>query len=474
MKPSTIAVPIPTASASEEKLVRKGEPKRVLILGAGIAGLSAAYELTRAGHDVTVLEARLRPGGRILTLRTPFADGLYAEAGAARIPDHHHWTLKYIKHFGLQVAPFYPKELDFIYYLKGKQIKVKADTEVDIYQYPFEFTTEERAMGLKGIVRKAFALLFKELGDPTLLDWPPQALRKYDQLTVKEYMVSQGLSANAAKMIGLGYIDLEKDKISILEVLRLMAFERAEKQKLKIVGGADQLPKAFAAALKDKIRYGTQVVRIEHNPVNVCVFYLQGGSPQKIAAEYLICTIPFTVLRHIEIAPSFSPEKNRAIQEMSYISLSRISLQVRKRYWLDQGLNGFGLADYPTELWHSTFDLPEPRGILESYMKGQLSQRVTAMSEPERIKYTIGQLEPMLPGLQEYIEGGLSICWDEDHWAKGGHALLSPGQVTDLLPQAACPEGRVHFAGEHTSPWHGWVQGALESGNRAASEINNA
>ncbi|NET58042.1 MAG: FAD-dependent oxidoreductase [Symploca sp. SIO2E6] len=465
-------------SPNLEKLTRKGEAKQVLILGAGIAGLVAAYELTKAGHNVTVLEARMRAGGRICTMREPFADGLYAEAGAARIPDNHHWTLKYINHFGLQVAPFYPDQLDFVHYVRGKRIKVKPGIAPKLGEYPLEFLPEERQQDLKEIVKQVFRPLFAEIGDPTSLDWsPPEALRKYDQLTSTEFLVSQGISVNAAEMFKLGMFDIEKDRISGLEWLRFMALGYSETPKLKIIGGADQLPNAFAAELKDKIRYGAEVIRIEQhieqNTQQVGVVYLQGGLTQKITAEYLICTIPFSVLRNLEISPPFALEKNRVIQEMSYLSLSRVLLQVRKSYWQEEGLNGFGWADYPTELWHCTFEQPEKRGILASYMKGHLSKKLRTMNESERIEHCIKQLDPMLPGLRQYVEGGLSVCWDEDPWAKGGHTMLSPGQVTGFIKQAASPEGNIHFAGEHTSSWHGWIQGALESGYRAASEIND-
>src|SRR5262249_32971559 len=95
-----------------QALSHAASPKKVLVVGAGLAGLVAGYELTQTGHDVTILEAQLRPGGRVQTLREPFSDGLYAEAGAARIPDNHDLTLHYAKHFGLTLVPFFPSKLD--------------------------------------------------------------------------------------------------------------------------------------------------------------------------------------------------------------------------------------------------------------------------------------------------------------------------------------------------------------------------
>jgi monoamine oxidase len=109
----------------------KGPAKKVLVLGAGMAGLVAAYELTQLGHEVTVLEARTRPGGRVHTLREPFSDGLYAEEGAARIPDEHDLTLKYVKTFELPLEPFYPSRLNAIRFDRGSRQEVPIDGFTD-------------------------------------------------------------------------------------------------------------------------------------------------------------------------------------------------------------------------------------------------------------------------------------------------------------------------------------------------------
>lgn len=121
-----------TFAVTQERLERRGTPKRVLIVGAGLAGLSAAYELNQAGHDVTVLEARTRPGGRVHTLRDPFPDGLYAEAGATRIPNHHHFTLKYAELFGLTLDPFQPPSVPSVYYVRGQRIRVTPGQKVEL------------------------------------------------------------------------------------------------------------------------------------------------------------------------------------------------------------------------------------------------------------------------------------------------------------------------------------------------------
>ncbi len=141
-------------------------------MGAGLAGLSAAYELTQAGHDVAILEAQTRPGGRVQTIREPFSDGLYAEAGAGRIPDTHDWTLKYVKHFALTLDPFYPSDGFSINYIRGQRYKVRPGENMDISQLPLDLTPEERKLGLTGLDEKYVAPALRKLGHFEASDWP--------------------------------------------------------------------------------------------------------------------------------------------------------------------------------------------------------------------------------------------------------------------------------------------------------------
>src|SRR5215472_13026763 len=156
--------------------------KKILVIGAGLSGLVAAYELTQAGHDVTILEAQMRPGGRALTIREPFSDGLYAEAGPARIPDNHDVTLHYVKHFGSTLVPFYPSKLARVWVLGGKRIRVQEGTELDLSQVPFDLTAEERRLGLSGLFQKYIGGPLRAIGDPTVPDWPTGAVKAYDSV----------------------------------------------------------------------------------------------------------------------------------------------------------------------------------------------------------------------------------------------------------------------------------------------------
>jgi monoamine oxidase len=448
--------------------------KKILILGAVLAGLATGYELAQAGHDITILEAQMRPGGRVLTVREPFSDGLYAEAGAGRIPDSHELTLHYVRHFGLTLVPFYPDKLSRVFFLRGKRVRVQPRSDVDLSQLPFEFTPEERRVGMSGLVQKYLGPALRNVGDPSAPDWPVGAAKAYDAITMTEFLREQGASPGAIELLDLPFATAADDRISFLFNLREDWYASQETTRYKIKGGNDLLPKAFAATLKENIRYGSPVVRIEQDSDKVRAIALQSATHQTFEADRLICTIPFPALRSVEIHPPFSESKRKAITQLSYDTITRVILQCRSRYWEQDSCNGFGISDFEQEIWHPTFDQPGPRGLLVSYMCLSAGQRAGAMDDDKRLEFVSGDMEKVHPGLRENLEGAVSKVWHTDPWAGGATALPSPGQLTSICVGIERPEGRVHFAGEHTSRFQGWMQGALQSAIRVAKEVNDA
>jgi monoamine oxidase len=282
-------------------LQRRGKSQRVIILGAGLSGLVAGYELVSGGYDVTILEGNTRPGGRVFTLRDPLSDGHYAEAGAARIPVNHLWTLQYAKQFGLELEPFGPSEGASSYYLGGKVVRVTPQT--DLRQY-FNFSPAERQLGISGMVDKYIGEALREVatsGDPSVPDWPPAALLKYDQYNFADFLRSRGASPGFVRFVMMGAIPAE---VSALVILRVLSTTDRD-HLLRIVGGTDRLPKAFAAKLTRQIRYGARVVRIEQNATSVSAVVKEHGNLHTLHADRMICTLPFSVLRDIDVAPGF-------------------------------------------------------------------------------------------------------------------------------------------------------------------------
>jgi monoamine oxidase len=377
----------PGLVSSAASIVR-GPSKKIAILGAGMAGLVAAYELTQLGHDVTILEARMRPGGRVFTIREPFSDGLYAEAGAARIPDEHDLTLKYVKLFNLPLEPMYPTRLSSLTF----------DRNGTRHEGSMESFTE--ALG--------------------------------------------------------GYYGGD------------LGGSPSRWQKMK--GGNDLLPKAFAQRLAGRIYYGSPVVRIETDAKMARVVFLHAGSPQTISADRVLCTIPFSVLRNVEL-PGLSEQKLEVIKRAQYAAVSRVYLQARNRIWEEKGLSGFAFTQSAVEIWHPTWSQAGPRGILMTYARPGEAERITNLKDAERISSTLKELDGYFPGLQTNFEGAATKCWLEDEWARGAWCFVG---FRDFVRSTEVDSGRIHFAGEHLSAWPSWIQGALSSGLRAVKEIDAA
>lgn len=171
---------------------RRGPAKKIIVVGAGLAGLCAAYELTQAGHDVTVIEAQLRPGGRVCTFRSPFSDGMYAEVGAMHIPDTHELTLHYAQLFNLSldlVEP--PSNMASLRYVRGKRIVLRRGEKVE---WPFSLTEEDKKLDMEGTLIDKYetAEAYREIGDPAAGGWSAATLKKYDDVSYLNFLKQNG------------------------------------------------------------------------------------------------------------------------------------------------------------------------------------------------------------------------------------------------------------------------------------------
>jgi monoamine oxidase len=443
---------------------RRGNAQRVTILGAGLAGLAAGWELKSAGHDVTVLEAQLHPGGRVHTIREGLSDDLYAEAGAGRIPTTHTITREWVKHFGLELEPFWPTELSEVALLKGKRVKMPVGKPVDMSQVPLDLTPEERRIGLANLDEHYYGELMRRIGDPIREDWPPEIMRLAD-ISMQEFLRQRGASADAIHYMLLGF-----EEAAALDSIR-DANSLHSPSKSKIKGGNDQLPRAFAAKLSDEIRYGCAVEHIERGEGRVRIAYRRAGMLDQVEAEAVICTIPYAVLRHIAVTPEWTPEKRKVIDGLYYGPCVRTTYQVSRRYWEDEGLNGFGTSDKNFEVWHPTYGKPGHRGLLQAYFFEDYARQLDQLSDGDRVERMIGDMDEVHPGLRRYLETVVTKSWAGDPWQKGAYTVYYPGQQ-EWYREICRREGRVWFAGEHASPWPGWMQGAITSGIKAAQEVN--
>jgi monoamine oxidase len=443
---------------------RASSGKRVVILGAGLAGLAAGWELRDAGHDVTILEAQLHPGGRVHTIREGLSDDLYSEAGAGRIPNTHKITLEWVNRFGFELEPFFPKDLSEIVLLKGKRVKVPVGKPVDISQVPLDLTQEERKIGLAGLDEHYYGETMRKIGDAVREAWPAEIAPLAD-ISMSEFLRGRRASSDAIHYLLFGFED-----DAALDFMR-DAYSHHTESLSKIKGGNDQLPRAFATKLSDMIRYGCVVEHIERRETRVSVAYRRAGMLDHIEADAVICTIPFGVLRQIAVTPEWSPEKRKVIDHLVYGAVVRTTFQVSRRYWEDEGLNGFGSSDKNFEVWHPTHGKPGKRGLLQSYCYEDYAHWLDQLDDAKRTEQLIADMNEVHPGLREHLETVVTKSWTNDPCERGAYVVYHPHQQ-QWFPEICRREGRVWFAGEHASPWPGWMQGAIASGMKAAREVS--
>jgi monoamine oxidase len=460
-------------------IVRDGLPRvsgprrKVVIVGAGIAGLVAAHELARAGHEPLILEAQQRVGGRILTLRDCFTPGLYSEAGAMRIPRTHALTLAYAERAGLKLNPFTLQNPEAYCHLFGRKHRWR-EIDADPALLAGETADEERGITCNKRWEAAirpFAEIVERDGDA---GWA-SIVKRYDGYSTREFLEAEHWSESVIELFGLLQNQEALMNSCFLELLR-EEIGRFYVDLVQIDGGMDLLPRSFLPALAQRIRFGARMFAIEQSDSGVTIHYQTVGGRERAVGDYAIVTVPFPVLRHVEVTTPFSAPKRRAIRQLRYDASAKIFLQFRRRFWEeDEGIYGGGtVTDLPIRnVFYPEHGRETGRGVvLASYTWAEDAQRWGSLPLEERVEQALEDLAAIHPQAPYEYEVGASKMWHDDPHAGGAFALFEPGQQTLLHDHIVSPEGRVHFAGEHASLAHAWIQGAIESGLRAARDVN--
>ena len=458
------------AQTQAEATVAPASSRQVLVLGAGLAGLAAAYELKKAGYAVTVIEARTRPGGRVLTYRDPFADGLYAEMGAEYVDATDEYDHRFCKELGLKVMT--AKLYDAIF-VRGQRFRMAAFKQ-NKERLPYAGTEGGRLFGQEAAYLKRLLAL---MADPDTL--PPEVL-KLDNLSVVDLLLQEGAPED---IVALYTYTQATESTARPHEMSALAMVRSHRRSFnentdegRILGGNDQLPKSLARSLSGQILYNRPVRKIAHDRSGAEVSFEEGGALRSLRAPRLVVAIPFKVLRDIEVTPSFSPAKTKCIATLAYGHVMKIAMQYQRRFWDDpESLGQRVFTDTMLRrLYHFSIDQPGPRGILMSFTSGADAEALGRLSEPERLRLALQEAARVWPQAPRHFEGGAVKYWNEDPWIRGSYSFEGVGQARDYLQIARAPEGRVHFAGEHTSIHRASMNGALESGVRVAAEVQKA
>jgi monoamine oxidase len=446
--------------------IRPAEAKRkVVIVGGGLAGLSCAYELRKLGFEVVVLEGQGRAGGRVQTLRDGLDSELSAEAGATRIPDTHWMTFAYVREFGLTLEPFKAGDLADVVHLRGQNYVAGHGPEPE---WPLQLSPEERRLGRRGIAERYLTgPLELAKGSEKSLNVPDSILEQ-DHYTLREYMEKQGLSQDAIELMTVG----GDTSLSAALLLLVQFNEQVTREYFHIRGGNELLPGALAKRLDQVIRYGRRVTNVGQDDSGAWAVMEHAEGHETVRGDYVVSALPFSVARNLFVDANLSAEKQRVIRELKYFPVDKVFLQMQRQFWKAKGQSGFANTDLVSErFWALGPESPEERGLLLSYVIGERAAKLDGMDVQSRMQRTLADAESVFPGAREQFEAVRAKSWSEDPWQRGGLTSFGPGELS-WIPINARREGRIFFAGEHTSRWNGWMQGAIESAHRVVREIS--
>jgi monoamine oxidase len=459
--------------------VRAANAPRVVIVGAGIAGLMAAYDLRRAGIVADVFEATPRVGGRCWSERRAFADGQIAERGGELIDTEHEQLRALCAAFGLELDDLTAAELP-----GSESIVTLADGPYRIADIDADF-----ARLLPALERDARAL-GEDL--PTWRKSTP-AQRALDRMSASAWIESRvpgGLASRLGRLTANAYIEelggdlYEISAVSVVDLLRGSPRDRfspyqESDQRYHVRGGNDQVPRLLAASLDDRIKTSHRLVALaRRSDGRYRITFARDQALHDEVADRVIVAIPFTTLRQVDLdAAGFRPRKLRAIRELGMGRNAKLQLQFNGRLSQQQDANGETRVEGSFQTsWEVTRAQPGTAGILNFYSGGSTATHAGEGEAEERAREALADLERALPGVTASWNGrAIRNAWERNPWSLGSYALFKPGQYTAFNGILHEPEGHVHFAGEQTSEeWQGYLNGAVESGQRAAREVAKA
>jgi monoamine oxidase len=474
--------PLHTLRLIEQGLPRAQYPRRIIIVGAGMSGLVAASLLKGAGHQVTVIEASARVGGRVLTIRSPFSSGQYIEVGPMRIPHDHYLTLAYIRKFNLKVNAFVNSSPQDLIYVKNTRIRMyEYAQQPDRLKFPLH--PHESNQTFDALLRQSIQPLLDFVQRDPIRNWPV-LIQQMDRYSFDSYLrlnpFGVKLSLGAIEKIKLFSALEGLSEMSLVDIIRTFSvFLNPNTTYYEITGGFDLLPQAFLPQLRANILFEHQVIKIKQNPANVTIeaLHIPTARLSQFTADYMILTVPFPILRFIKVEPhdTFHHQKWKIIRQLRNMPAIKMGIEFNRRFWEEQGLyGGRTITDLPLRTIHyPSHGFDDRSGVLlASYTMGYDTWIWERMTDEEKIMVALDQLAEIHgQEIKKYYVTGYVQSWAQQPFSAGAFTKLKPYQESELYRWMIAPEGRIHFAGEHTAHDRAWIQGAISSGIRAADEV---
>ena len=463
----------------------RADGRRVIVLGAGLAGMTAAFELSKLGYETPILEARDFAGGRAqtarrgfsltevtgVTQRALFAEGQYINHGPWRIPYHHRSTLHYTKRFGVS-------------------LRIMVNDNDNAWDYREEDGNpwsgeRRRRREFKADVGGYTSELLAKAVDRGALD---EELTADDRERLVDYLVGYGgLDRDELEYRGTGGRGFDEDpgagmnpgvpsdphdlgdllRNGVINGFRAVHDHTQKSTMFEPAGGMDAIAKGFERQVGHMIHYGHEVKEIQTNDdgVVISVEDRRTGESREVEGDYCICTIPLSVLN--QIPANFSGDFAAAIRAPAYVSTGKMGLQFGRRFWEedDHIYGGHTTTNLGSDITYPSYDWQGQKGTLLGYYNFDSNAiEVSAMSPEERIRYALALGKKVHGDVYERaFEAGFSVAWHLVPYSLGGWASWSDDARRDHYPRLNEPDGRLFLAGEHLSYMTGWMSGAIES-----------
>lgn len=482
----------------------KGPPKldgdnkgaSVLILGAGVAGMTAALELSRAGYKVQVLEYNDRVGGRSWTLQggdtytelggatqtCQFAPGNYINPGPWRIPWHHHGLIHYCHELGVALEPFMQVNYNaYVHNTKafGGKPQRYRHIQADFYGHVGELLA-------KSVNAGALAQsVSKEDGEILL-----EALRSWGALDRNMRYVKGAASSGRRGYDkepggGLSAVPEPSDPIDVQTLLRSGLWRSIGGNLqwdhlstiFQPVGGMGQVAKGFERAVGHMVRKNSKVTAIHQDEKGVIVSYkdTKTGAAMKASADYCLCTIPLPVLAQIEM--NVSPELDAAIRAVPYSTSVKVGLEFKRRFW-EQDDQIYGGITY-TDLPNSQISYPStrygdkgPGVLLGCYVGGATGYELTASTPQQRVEKVLEWGSQIHPQYRAEFMNGVSVAWHRVPFTLGCFGSWTEATRAEHYTNLCKFDGRILLAGEHASYYGGWQEGGITSAIDAITRLH--
>jgi len=442
----------------------------VVIVGAGIAGLTAAWRLRQAGVRVRLFEAQGRVGGRMLSLRNHFPDGQVVELGGELIDSGHTRIRTLASELGLVLDDLLADHTGAdTWYFDGRAI---GEREIVVAFVP---------------VAQAIARDVATLGDGALdyRDDNP-AFRALDALSVAQWLDRNGVSGWLRKLIAVAYtteMGLEIDQQSALNLLTFIGTEDVDAfqvfgesdERFHVRGGNDLIVQRLGERLQDAIESGHVLEAVSARGDGYALSFRNGAASREVIATQVILALPFTLLRKVRIDVALPAHKRRAIDTLAYGTNAKLMIGFDRRVWRQRNGNGASMSDLPYQTtWETSRRQPGESGVLTNFTGGHHGLALGDGSAKQQADVAIAALERVFPGAALARQGAREarMHWPSQPWVRGSYACFRPGDWSSLRGVMGEAVGRLHFAGEHCAlETQGFMEGGCESGEVAAREV---